>query len=266
MEDTFKANLIDTPGSDNIFCWEPAKHRLVERTHYEANYTLSIGKDLTSESDTLLPDFFHGVQRTESETNLEQLFASRYDDDAIRSSDDDDDYREPQMEEENSREVHEEEDEHLLQKFRDFSNSPNDLNPSILVQSPHRPDLLLNRAWEAVCEDRATMEKLRQLIPERTVVRDGQKWIDVSFLLMYSQRYASAVLDVPNSTFSKKWRVASNNQAWPFRTVRKFDRLIGAFEKKMPFVNSAKREQWKNTYENLVSEREMQTRPVYLPI
>jgi len=44
--------------------------------------------------------------------------------------------------------------------------------------------------------------------------------------LIISQSEAAKILGVPSSTLSKRWKEASNNRKWPFRTISKLDKEI----------------------------------------
>jgi len=63
---------------------------------------------------------------------------------------------------------------------------------------------------------------------EQIITKNSQKddYIDVTPYITLSQEDAAKKLGIPSSTLSKRWREATMNRKWPFRSLCKFDREI----------------------------------------
>lgn len=87
---------------------------------------------------------------------------------------------------------------------------------------------------------------------------------DVSKLLGYSQRKAAKMLNLPTSTFSKRWRAATNGRKWPYRTVAKLDRAIETLTRNLPHTDADKIAGVNETLRALTSMRDEESRPVWI--
>lgn len=65
-----------------------------------------------------------------------------------------------------------------------------------------------------------------QEIIERPHGQEGKMFVDVTPYLVLSQSDAAKMIGIPSSTLSKRWKEATLNRKWPFRTVQKLDREI----------------------------------------
>jgi len=65
-----------------------------------------------------------------------------------------------------------------------------------------------------------------------------QQEMDITSLLVLPQTIAAKELGIPTSTLSKRWREATKNRKWPFRTVAKIDKKIYAILQNAPNNNS----------------------------
>jgi len=65
---------------------------------------------------------------------------------------------------------------------------------------------------------------------ERTAITerkdDNSKFVDVTPFLTLPQHEAAKKLGIPSSTLAKRWKEASCNRKWPYRTVSKLDKEI----------------------------------------
>jgi len=68
---------------------------------------------------------------------------------------------------------------------------------------------------------------------------DNSKFVDVTPFLTLPQHEAAKKLGIPSSTLAKRWKEASCNRKWPYRTVSKLDKEILTLLKN---VESAKAE------------------------
>jgi len=55
---------------------------------------------------------------------------------------------------------------------------------------------------------------------------DNSKFVDVTPFLTLPQHEAAKKLGIPSSTLAKRWKEASCNRKWPYRTVSKLDKEI----------------------------------------
>lgn len=55
---------------------------------------------------------------------------------------------------------------------------------------------------------------------------DNSKFVDVTPYLTLPQHEAAKKLGIPSSTLAKRWKEASCNRKWPYRTVSKLDKEI----------------------------------------
>jgi len=55
---------------------------------------------------------------------------------------------------------------------------------------------------------------------------EGKMFVEVTPYLIFSQSDAAKMIGIPSSTLSKRWKEATLNRKWPFRTVQKLDREI----------------------------------------
>jgi len=55
---------------------------------------------------------------------------------------------------------------------------------------------------------------------------DSSKFVDVTPYLTLPQHEAAKKLGIPSSTLAKRWKEASCNRKWPYRTVSKLDKEI----------------------------------------
>jgi len=55
---------------------------------------------------------------------------------------------------------------------------------------------------------------------------DSSKFVDVTPFLTLPQHEAAKKLGIPSSTLAKRWKEASCNRKWPYRTVSKLDKEI----------------------------------------
>jgi len=70
------------------------------------------------------------------------------------------------------------------------------------------------------------------LLNEKNFVR--QDYIDLTPYLRLSQEDAAKRLGIPSSTLSKRWREATRNRKWPFRTLSKVEREIKTIVHNLP--------------------------------
>lgn len=63
-------------------------------------------------------------------------------------------------------------------------------------------------------------------IIERRGGDDNSKFVDVTPFLTLPQHEAAKKLGIPSSTLAKRWKEASCNRKWPYRTVSKLDKEI----------------------------------------
>jgi len=103
---------------------------------------------------------------------------------------------------------------------------PSDVQPiTSIVQSQSYG----NNAFIQPREDKRVMEKKD----------DNSKFVDVTPFLTLPQHEAAKKLGIPSSTLAKRWKEASCNRKWPYRTVSKLDKEILTLLKN---VESAKAE------------------------
>jgi len=79
-------------------------------------------------------------------------------------------------------------------------------------------------------------EQDRRLIEKKD---ENSKFVDVTPFLTLPQHEAAKKLGIPSSTLAKRWKEASCNRKWPYRTVSKLDKEILTLLKN---VESAKAE------------------------
>jgi len=70
------------------------------------------------------------------------------------------------------------------------------------------------------------------LLNERNFMR--QDYTDLTPYLRLSQEDAAKRLGIPSSTLSKRWREATRNRKWPFRTLSKVEREIKTIVHNLP--------------------------------
>jgi len=105
------------------------------------------------------------------------------------------------------------------------SDASSQLPITAIVQSPSYG----NNAFIQPREDKRIMEKKD----------DNSKFVDVTPFLTLPQHEAAKKLGIPSSTLAKRWKEASCNRKWPYRTVSKLDKEILTLLKN---VESAKAE------------------------
>jgi len=105
-------------------------------------------------------------------------------------------------------------------------NQLNQLAPSHFQQSPLYGNNALIQPKE---NDKRIVEKKD----------DNSKFVDVTPFLTLPQHEAAKKLGIPSSTLAKRWKEASCNRKWPYRTVSKLDKEILTLLKN---VESAKAE------------------------
>lgn len=60
------------------------------------------------------------------------------------------------------------------------------------------------------------------------------KYVDITQLLIYSQREAAQKLGIPKSTLSKRWREATLKRKWPSKSIGKIDKDIEGIIQSVP--------------------------------
>jgi len=101
----------------------------------------------------------------------------------------------------------------------DFSQ-PKDiqLNPSMAI--PTNANVIVDNLMK-----NAKFDEPQEII-ERPPGQEGKMFVDVTPFLVLSQSDAAKMIGIPSSTLSKRWKEATLNRKWPFRTVQKLDREI----------------------------------------
>jgi len=95
------------------------------------------------------------------------------------------------------------------------------MNPSMVVPPTNSTVIVDNLMKNTKLPDESQEELIEQ--PHG---HDGKMFIDVTPYLVLSQSDAAKVIGIPSSTLSKRWKEATLNRKWPFRTVQKLDREI----------------------------------------
>jgi len=72
------------------------------------------------------------------------------------------------------------------------------------------------------------------LISENKKLGSSQDYIDLTPYIRLSQEDAAKRLGIPSSTLSKRWREATRNRKWPFRTLSKVEREIKTIVHNLP--------------------------------
>lgn len=109
-------------------------------------------------------------------------------------------------------------------------------------------------------------EQIHQLVQQSTIQNGNTTLIDVSILLRYPQKKAAEILNIPNSTFSQKWRDATNKRKWPFRTVTKLDKSIQTLTQNLPHSQNCKYNEMKSNLELLLLQRAEECKSVLIEI
>jgi len=115
-------------------------------------------------------------------------------------------------------------------------------------------------------EDEPVSAMIEDQIKKHTVIKGQNRMLDVSILLGFSQRKAAKILNIPNSTFSKRWRQATNNRKWPYRLVAKLDRTIQTLIQNIPHSHCEKAQEMKDSLTKLINLREEECKAVFVPL
>jgi len=116
--------------------------------------------------------------------------------------------------------------QNLLQSFAKTPLTP---DPSVIAREisafmasreiPNAPQPSLNTASLPLDPNKCTVGQVIK-------VNEKEQFIDITPYLALSQSEAAKMLGIPSSTLSKRWKEASNNRKWPYRTVSKLDKEI----------------------------------------
>lgn len=159
------------------------------------------------------------------------------------------------------------------QKKRKFSNlSEEDISgikySSVLTQPKKKIREMKPRIRDPSKSDEENLhdEQIHQLVQQSTIQNGNTTLIDVSVLLRYPQKKAAEILNIPNSTFSQKWRDATNKRKWPFRTVTKLDKSIQTLTQNLPHSQDCKFNEMKSNLELLLLQRAEECKSVLIEI
>ena len=92
-----------------------------------------------------------------------------------------------------------------------------------------------------------------------------QQYCDITEYLNLPQNQAAKKLRIPPSTLSKRWKEASRNRKWPWRSVRKIDKEITCLLHNIP-TNGSMPEEVENHLSILLKKRQDELRPVVIRI
>ena len=92
-----------------------------------------------------------------------------------------------------------------------------------------------------------------------------QQYCDITEFLNLPQNQAAKKLRIPPSTLSKRWKEASRNRKWPWRTVRKIDKEITCLLHNVPPTGSIP-EGVESHLSVLLKKRQDELRPVVIRI
>lgn len=96
-----------------------------------------------------------------------------------------------------------------------------------------------------------------------------EKSFDISTMVDLSQKDAAKKLGIPGSTLSKKWREATGNRKWPFRTIQKLDHRIHTLFHNHVNAGNKDGSMTKETtvlLEHLLFQRKKETSPVFVKL
>lgn len=92
------------------------------------------------------------------------------------------------------------------------------VNPTAATNAP--PQQIMSYGNNALIQPK---ENERRIIERKD---DNSKFVDVTPFLTLPQHEAAKKLGIPSSTLAKRWKEASCNRKWPYRTVSKLDKEI----------------------------------------
>lgn len=93
-------------------------------------------------------------------------------------------------------------------------------NSNLLSQSPPNSHQIMSFGNNALIQPK---ENDKRLVERKD---ENSKFVDVTPFLTLPQHEAAKKLGIPSSTLAKRWKEASCNRKWPYRTVSKLDKEI----------------------------------------
>jgi len=104
----------------------------------------------------------------------------------------------------------------------------------------------------------------RVIITKKTIKKGAPDYADVTPFLGMPQNQAAAQLGIPSSTLSKRWKEATMNRKWPYRTVAKLDKEICTLMKNAKSPMEGGCHQSQNQLASLMARREEELRKVMI--
>lgn len=107
-----------------------------------------------------------------------------------------------------------------------MSNGPSSIPSNVIATGPPTLGAINNGQVVQSYGNNALIqpkESEKRMIERRD---DSSKFVDVTPFLTLPQHEAAKKLGIPSSTLAKRWKEASCNRKWPYRTVSKLDKEI----------------------------------------
>jgi len=101
-------------------------------------------------------------------------------------------------------------------------------------------------------------------LAEETLQNSSQQFFDISPYFIYSQAQAAQLLGCSEGTLGRRWRDASMNKKWPFRSVAKIDREINMISFNIGNAAPVERASMEIQLASLLKERQELSKPVFI--
>jgi len=107
-----------------------------------------------------------------------------------------------------------------------FSSNSSSSDPvsSLVILSPSTSTNPSNNSSDLTRLTPSTSDLLGQIISQGS--KDLPEFMDIAPFVTFPQYEAAKKLNIPSSTLSKKWKDATVNRKWPYRTLAKIDKEI----------------------------------------